>query len=77
MQKVPGDFSAEDVEKLAKSPLAQQLLSALRSTDSEALNKAQLQAQSGNYQQASKTLSALLKSSQVQQLIKEMKKQYE
>ena len=72
MQKKNQDFSMEDVMRLAKSPAGQQLMQMLQKGDSAAVEQAISAAKTGNYAQASQSLSAMLSSPEAQKLIKEL-----
>ena len=72
MQKKNQDFSIEEVMRLAKSPAGQQLLAMLKQQDSVKLEQAAAQAKTGDYTQASQTLSAMLSSPEAQKLLKEL-----
>ncbi len=72
MQKKNQDFSMEEVMRLAKSPAGQQLLAMLKQGDSAKLEQAVTQAKTGNYSQASQTLSNLLSSPEAQKLLKDL-----
>lgn len=72
MQKKSEDFSMEEIMRLAKSPAGQQLIAMLRQTDKGELEQAVSQAKTGNYAQASQTLSAMLSSPEAQRLMKEL-----
>ena len=72
MQKKNQDFSMDEVMKLAKSPAGQQLLSMLKQQDSAKLEQAAALAKSGDFSQASQTLSAMLSSPEAQKLLKEL-----
>lgn len=72
MQKKNQDFSMEEVMRLAKSPAGQQLLAMLQQGDNAKLQQAVTQAKTGDYSQASQTLSGLLSSPEAQKLLKEL-----
>ena len=72
MQKKNQDFSMEEVMRLAKSPAGQQLLAMLKQGDSAKLEQAVTQAKTGDYSQASQTLSAMLSSPEAQKLLKDL-----
>ena len=72
MQKKSQDFSKEDIMRLAQSPAGQQLIALLRQGDSAQLQQVISQAQSGDYTNASQTLSAMLNTPQAQKLLKEL-----
>lgn len=72
MQKKSQDFSMEELIRLAQSPTGQQLLAMLRQGDSVKLQQAVTQAKTGNYSQASQTLSTMLSSPEAQRLLKEL-----
>lgn len=72
MQKNNQNFSMEEVMRLAKSPAGQQLIAMLKNQDSAKLEQAAAQAKTGDYSQASQTLSAMLSSPEAQRLLKEL-----
>lgn len=72
MQKKNQDFSMEDIMRLAKSPAGQQLMAMLKQGDNVKLEQAVTQAKTGDYAQASQTLSAMLSSPEAQKLLKEL-----
>lgn len=72
MQKKNQDFSMDEVMRLAKSPAGQQLMAMLKQNDSAKLEQAVSQAKTGDYAQASQTLSAMLSSPEAQKLLKEL-----
>lgn len=72
MQKNSQDFSMDEIMRMAKSPAGQQLIALLKQKDTSALDQAVRQAKSGDYSQASKTLSAMLSSPEAQKLMKEL-----
>ncbi len=72
MQEKNQKFSMEEIMKLAKSPAGQQLMAMLKQQDSAKLEQAAAQAKTGDYSQASQTLSAMLSSPEAQKLLKEL-----
>ncbi len=72
MEKKSQDFSMEEVMRLAKSPAGQQLIAMLKQADSIKLQQAVTQAKTGDYTQASQTLSTMLSSPEAQKLLKEL-----
>lgn len=72
MQKKSQDFSMEEIMRLAKSPAGQQLIAMLQQQNSDKLEQAVSQAKTGDYAQASQTLSTMLSSSEAQKLLKEL-----
>lgn len=72
MEKKNQDFSMEEVMRLAKSPAGQQLMAMLQQKDSGQLQQAVTQARTGDYANASKTLSDMLSSPEAQKLLKEL-----
>ena len=72
MQKNSQDFSMQEALRLAKSPAGQQLLAMLQNSDSDRLQQAASQAAAGDFAQASKTLSSLMASPDVQALLKQL-----
>lgn len=72
MQKNNQNFSMEEVMRLAKSPAGQQLIAMLKKQDNTKLEQAAAQAKTGDYSQASQTLSTMLSSPEAQRLLKEL-----
>lgn len=72
MQKNSGDFSMQEAMRLAKSPAGQQLLAMLQNADTGQLQKAMNEASAGNYDQAKQTMSAIMSSPEIQELLKKM-----
>lgn len=72
MDKKSPDFSFQDAMRLAQSDAGQQLQSLLQQTNPDLLTTAQAQAADGNYDQLKKTLSKLLASEDVRQLLRKM-----
>ena len=71
MDKIP-DFSMQDVMRMASSPAGQQLLKLLQQQSSSDLKTAMDSAAAGDYQKAKESLSAMLSSSEAQQLLKQL-----
>lgn len=72
MPKKSDDFSMRDAMHLAQTDEAKELLALLREKNPQQLQQAMDQASSGDYAQVKQTLSDLLASPQVQELIKRM-----
>ncbi len=72
MPKKSDDFSMQDAMHLAQSDEAKELLALLRKKNPKQLQQAMDQASSGDYAQVKQTLSDLLASPQVQELLKRM-----
>ena len=72
MQKNSQDFSMQEALRLANSPAGQQLLALLREQDSTLLEQAATAATAGDYTKASRTLSSLLSSPEIQKLLREL-----
>ena len=72
MQEKNQNFSMDELMKLAKSPAGQQLMVMLKGQDREKLEQAAAQAKSGDYAQASQTLSAMLSTPEAKKLMKEL-----
>ena len=72
MQKKNQDFSMEEIMRLAKSPVGQQLIAMLQKQNSVQLEQAVLHAKTGDYTQASQTLRSMLSSDEAQKLLKEL-----
>ena len=77
MQSQPDKKAIQEALRLANSPAGQQLINLLKSQSGETMDKARQQAQQGDLEQAKTTLSQVLQSPQVQQLLKEMEKRNE
>lgn len=74
MQNKPENFSIEDAMRLANSPAGKQLIAALRSAGGNDLEQARKAAEKGDYDGARTNLTEVLKSPQIQALLREMEK---
>lgn len=72
MNKNYGDFSADQIMALAKSPAGQQLLAMLQNADAQKLQQAAAQANAGNYDGAQNTLQSLLTDPKVRALMQQL-----
>ena len=72
MQKNSQNFSMQEALRLANSDAGQRLLAILKQSDSAQLQQAMEQANAGNYDSVQKTLSSLLASQEVKDLLKEL-----
>lgn len=72
MDNTPNNFSIQEVMRLAKTPAGQELIALLQQADGTALRNAAEQASGGNYQQAKSTLEPLLRSPEIQKLVKQL-----
>ena len=72
MNNQTGNFSVQEIMRLAKTPAGQQLIALLQQADPTALRSAAEQASGGNMQQAKSTLEPLLKSPEIQKLIAQL-----
>ena len=72
MEKKIQDFSMDEVMRLAKSPAGKQLIAMLQQQNNGQLQQAMTQAKSGDYANASKTVSDMLSSPEAQKLLKEL-----
>ena len=72
MEKKSQDFSMDEIMRVAKSPAGQQLIAMLQKQSSTKLEQAVSQAKTGDYAQASQTLSTMLSSPEAQKLLKEL-----
>ena len=72
MQNDPKQFSMEDAIRLAGTPAGKQLLNLLKSNTDVDMHKAKKAFESGDLEQAKKSLAGLLQSPDVQKLLKEM-----
>lgn len=72
MNKNCGDFSAEQIAALAKSPAGQQLFAMLQNADSQKLAQAANQANAGNYDAAQNTLQSLLADPKIRALVQQL-----
>ena len=72
MEKKSQDFSIQEAQRLAKTPEGQKLVELLQAKDSAALEKAMADASAGNFKEAGKTLSSLLSSPEIRQLIRQL-----
>lgn len=72
MQEKNQNFSMDALMRMAKSPAGQQLIAMLKNQDNSKLEQAAAQAKSGDYAQASQTLSAMLSTPEAKKLMKEL-----
>lgn len=72
MPKNSDQFSMQDAKRLANSEAGQQLLALLKSQNSQQMQQAMEQAAAGDYAQVKQTLSTLLESEQVRELLKRL-----
>ncbi len=72
MPKNSDQFSMQDAKRLANSEAGQQLLALLKSQNSGQLQQAMEQAAAGDYAQVKQTLSTLLESEQVRELLRRL-----
>ena len=72
MQEKNQNFSMDALMKMANSPAGQQLIAMLKNQDNSKLEQAAAQAKSGDYAQASQTLSAMLSTPEAKKLMKEL-----
>lgn len=77
MQNKPENFSMQDIMRLANSPAGKKLISLLRNTGSSDLEQARKAAEKGDYESAKSNLTEIMKSPQIQALIKEMEQNHE
>ena len=68
MEKNSQNFSMEDAQKMASSPLGQQLYGLLRAKDPEAVSLAA----AGNYDALRKNLSALMADPEIRALLQQL-----
>ncbi|MBE6923623.1 MAG: hypothetical protein E7466_00075 [Ruminococcaceae bacterium] len=73
MERKSDDFSIRDAMRLANSPAGQQLFHLLQAQDPDAMSKAMADASSGDYGKVKQTLSAMLDSPQIRQLMERLK----
>lgn len=66
------NFSMQDAMRMANTDAGKQLLKLLQQNNADALKQAMSQANQGDYSNLSKTLTPLLNSPEVQQLLKQM-----
>ncbi len=72
MPKNSDQFSMQDAKRLANSEAGQQLLALLKSQNSQQMQQAMEQAAAGDYAQVKQTLSTLLESEQVRELLRRL-----
>lgn len=72
MRKDSNNFSMEQIMAIANSPVGQQLLAVLQQSDQKALDQAIAQASGGDFNQAKDTLSKVLSSPEIQELLKQL-----
>ncbi len=72
MQNKNDSFSMQEALRLASTPAGKQLIALLQSSGSNRIEEARKHAASGNMEQAKASLSDILSSPTVQQLLREM-----
>ncbi len=77
MQNKPENFSIHDAMRLANSPAGKQLIAILQSTGGSDLEQARRAVEKGDYESAKSNLTEIMKSPQIQALIKEMERNNE
>ncbi len=68
--------SMQEALRLAGTPAGQQLIALLKASGGSSLEQARKHAANGDMEQAKQSLSAILSSPKVQQLLKEMEKNH-
>ncbi len=68
------NYSMQDAMRLASTPAGQQLIALLKASGGNSLEQAQKHMKSGNMEQARASLSEVLSSPKVQQLLRELEK---
>lgn len=77
MQNQSNQFSMEDAIRLAGTPAGKQLIELLKSNTGKDMDAARRAVESGDYEQAKKSLSSLLQSPDVQKLLTKMEQPHE
>ncbi len=69
------DISVQEAMRMAQSDLGQQLLSLIKSQNSQQYQKAASEAATGDYQKMKQTLQGLLSSPEVRTLLEQLRRQ--
>lgn len=72
MQRDQNSFTMEDAIRLAGTPAGRQLVDLLKSSTDTNMDTARKAVEAGDLEQAKKSLSSLLKSPDIQKLLKEL-----
>ena len=72
MKKNSQNFSMQEALRLANSDAGQRLLAILKESDGAQMQQAMDQVSAGNYEDAKKALSSLMRSPEVRALLKEL-----
>lgn len=72
MQRNQNSFTMEDAIRLAGTPAGRQLVDLLKSSTDTNMDTARKAVEAGDLEQAKKSLSSLLKSPDIQKLLKEL-----
>ena len=75
MENPKPNFSMQDAMRLAGTPAGKELLGLLKA-DKNAMEQAQKQFKQGDYEQVKQTLSQLIQSPRVRELLAEMEKNH-
>lgn len=70
------DFNIQNAMRLAQTDNGQRLLSLLKQSDPEQLQKAAAFASAGDYEQLKQTMHSLINSPEAQELLRKLEKQY-
>ena len=72
MNKKSGDFSMDDLKRLAESPAGRQLISMMTKADSGQVQKAVKLANAGQFNEAQKALQSVINDPEIQRLAKQL-----
>jgi hypothetical protein len=76
MKQNNGNFSMEDIQRLAQSDVGKQLIRLLESNHGNASNTVRSSMQSGDTEQARQAIQAFLSDPQAQALLKQLEGEY-
>lgn len=69
---LPGNFSMQDILRIASSPAGQQLIALMQQQGGSEFQQAMSSAAGGDYTQAKRAIEAMMADPQAQQLLKEL-----
>ena len=77
MHQNPNSFSMDDALRLASTPAGKELVNLLKANTSQEMDSARKAVESGDYETAKNSLSSLLRSPDIQKLLRQMESSHE
>lgn len=77
MHQNPNSFSMDDALRLASTPAGKELLNLLKANTSQDMDSVRKAVESGDYEAARNSLSGLLRSPDIQKLLRQLENSHE